>query len=86
MPWDESAANDLRRVCSGTGWRHIYHFGSPLLGRETVSWLCIVAAAPVAATDFFTHDGMNFEKFSGPCFAVCFSMLGRGYGNRKTVI
>ena len=41
----------------------IYYFGSPLLGRETASWLCIVAAAPVAASGFFTYDGMNFEKF-----------------------
>lgn len=33
------------------------------LGQETVSWVCIVGAAPVAAAGFFEYDGMNFEKF-----------------------
>lgn len=34
-----------------------------VLDRETVSWVCIVCAAPVAAAGFFTYDGMTFEKF-----------------------
>ena len=34
-----------------------------VLGRETVSWVCIVCAAPVAAAGFFTYDGMTFEQF-----------------------
>lgn len=34
-----------------------------MLGRETVSWVCIVCAAPVAAAGFFTYDGLNFEGF-----------------------
>lgn len=41
----------------------IYYFGSSILGQETASWLCIVAAAPLAAFGFFTYDGMNFEQF-----------------------
>lgn len=34
-----------------------------VLGQETVSWVCIAGAAPVAAAGFFEYDGMNFEKF-----------------------
>ncbi|KJF38942.1 PrgI family protein [Ruthenibacterium lactatiformans] len=33
------------------------------LGQETVSWVCIACAAPVAAAGFFTYDGMTFEQF-----------------------
>lgn len=35
----------------------------PVLGRETASWLCILAAAPIAAARFFSYDGLPFEKF-----------------------
>lgn len=34
-----------------------------VLSKETVSWLCIVCAAPVAVAGFFQYNGMNFEKF-----------------------
>mgnify|MGYP000291840857 CR=1 FL=1 len=33
------------------------------LDKETVSWLCIVCAAPVAVTGFFQYNGLNFEQF-----------------------
>ena len=36
---------------------------TPLLGRETASWVCIVAAVPIAATGFFHYDDLNFEQF-----------------------
>ena len=40
------------------------YFGlSKFLDKETVSWLCIVCAAPVAVTGFFQYNGLNFEKF-----------------------
>ena len=40
------------------------YFGlSKFLDKETVSWLCIVCAAPIAVTGFFTYNGLNFEKF-----------------------
>lgn len=40
------------------------YFGlSKVLDKETVSWLCIVCAAPVAVTGFFQYNGLNFEKF-----------------------
>lgn len=34
-----------------------------VLDRETVSWVCIVGAAPVAAAGFFKYNGMTLEKF-----------------------
>ena len=36
---------------------------APLLGRETASWVCIVAAMPIAAAGFFHYDDLNFEQF-----------------------
>ena len=35
-----------------------------VLYRETVSWVCIVGAAPVAAAGFFKYNGMTLEKFA----------------------
>ena len=34
-----------------------------LLGRELVSWFCIMGAAPIAAAGFFSYHGMTLEKF-----------------------
>lgn len=34
-----------------------------IVGKEIVSWLCIVLAAPFAAAGFFKYNGMMFEKF-----------------------
>ena len=33
------------------------------LGTETVSWVCVLGAAPFAAMGFFRYHGMTFEKF-----------------------
>jgi hypothetical protein len=33
------------------------------LGFETVSWVCILCAAPFAAMGFFSYNGLNFEQF-----------------------
>ena len=33
------------------------------LGFETVSWVCILCAAPFAAMGFFRYNGLNFEQF-----------------------
>jgi len=35
-----------------------------VLGQETVSWFCIVGAAPVAVAGFFQFNGMTFEQFA----------------------
>lgn len=41
----------------------IYFGLSKVLDKETVSWLCIVCAAPLAAAGFFKYNGMTFEQF-----------------------
>lgn len=41
----------------------VYFALSNVLDKETVSWLCIVCAAPIAVTGFFQYNGLNFEKF-----------------------
>ena len=41
----------------------IYLGLNPLLGTETTSWLCIVAAFPFAVLGFLKYNGMTAEKF-----------------------
>ena len=41
----------------------IYFTFKPALGLETVSWVCIIAAAPFAAIGFLKYNGMTAEKF-----------------------
>ncbi len=41
----------------------IYFGFKNFVGKETVSWLCIVCAAPIAVAGFFQYHGMNFEEF-----------------------
>ena len=35
----------------------------PMLGTETTSWICILAAAPFAALGFVKYNGMTAEQF-----------------------
>jgi len=40
------------------------YFGlKDILGTETVSWMCIVGAAPFAGLGFFRYHGMTAERF-----------------------
>ena len=40
------------------------YFGlKPHLGTETVSWVCILGAAPFAAMGFIKYNGMTAERF-----------------------
>ena len=41
----------------------LYFSLSRVLDRETVSWVCIVGAAPVAAAGFFQYNSLTLEKF-----------------------
>lgn len=41
----------------------IYFRLEPLLGLETTSWICIVAAFPFAVTGFLKYNGMTAEQF-----------------------
>ena len=36
----------------------------PVIGKETASWLCILAAAPIALAGFFNYNGMTLEQFA----------------------
>lgn len=58
---------DLRQlVCAGAAILvavAVYFFGKDMLGQETASWLCIVAAVPFAGAGFFRYNNLNFEQF-----------------------
>ena len=41
----------------------LYFLLKPYLGTETVSWVCILGAAPFAALGFVKYNGMTTEKF-----------------------
>lgn len=41
----------------------LYFLLSPYAGTETVSWMCILGAAPFAALGFIRYHGMNAEQF-----------------------
>lgn len=41
----------------------IYFLLKPYVGTETVSWMCILGAAPFAALGFVKYNGMAAEKF-----------------------
>jgi len=41
----------------------IYFRLEPLLGLETTSWICIVAAFPFALAGFLKYNGMTAEQF-----------------------
>lgn len=41
----------------------LYFVLRPRLGTETVSWMCILGAAPFAAMGFIKYHGMPAEKF-----------------------
>lgn len=41
----------------------VYLLLTPVLGKETASWLCLLAAAPVAVAGFFSYNGLTLEQF-----------------------
>lgn len=41
----------------------VYLALTPAVGKETAGWLCILAAAPIAAAGFFRYNGMTFGAF-----------------------
>lgn len=53
------------------------YFGlQPVLGQETVSWVCIVAAAPFAMAGFFQYDQMTIWQFLKAVFVTEFVRSG----------
>ena len=41
----------------------LYFLLKPFLGIETLSWVCILGAAPFAALGFIKYNGMTAEEF-----------------------
>ncbi len=41
----------------------LYFLLRPYMGMETVSWMCVLGAAPFAALGFFKYHGMTAEQF-----------------------
>lgn len=41
----------------------LYFLLKPFIGIETLSWVCILGAAPFAALGFIKYNGMNAEEF-----------------------
>ena len=41
----------------------IFFLLKPYLGTETVSWVCVLGAAPFAAMGFIRYNGMTAERF-----------------------
>ena len=42
----------------------MYFLLRPYLGTETLSWICILGAAPFVAMGFITYNGMTAEQFA----------------------
>ena len=41
----------------------LYFWLNPILGTETVSWVCVLGATPFAVIGFVSYHGMPAEKF-----------------------
>ena len=52
----------------------LYFLLQPYVGTETVSWMCILGAAPFAALGFIKYNGMTAEKFVWAWFKSEFLM------------
>ena len=48
-----------------------------VVGKEMVSWLCVLFTAPFAAAGFFKYNGMTFEKFAAAYMRSEFLASGR---------
>ena len=45
----------------------IYFWLKPHFGTETVSWMCVLGAAPFAALGFINYHGLNAEQLLWAC-------------------
>ena len=42
----------------------VYLLLGPAIGKENASWLCVLAAAPMAVAGFFSYNGLTLEQFA----------------------
>ena len=42
----------------------VYFLLHPYFGAETLSWMCVLGAAPFIACGFITYNGMTAERFA----------------------
>ena len=61
-------------VCACVVAVGLYFLLKPYVGTETVSWMCILGAAPFAALGFIKYNGMTAEKFVWAWFKSEFLM------------
>ena len=54
-----------------------------VLDRETLGWLCIVGAAPMAAAGFFHYNGLTLEQFLWAWCKTNFLLAGRRCAGRS---
>ena len=65
----------------------LYALLSRFMGRESVSWICILGAAPFAVAGFFQYNGMKLEKFAWVWFKSCFLLSNhRGWKSQTRFI
>lgn len=50
-------------LCALAAAAGVYLALTPVVGKETAGWLCILAAAPLAAAGFFRYHGMTLGAF-----------------------
>lgn len=58
-----SLRQSIFSVCACVVAVGVYFLFKPVLGTETVSWVCVISAFPFAAMGFFKYNGMTAEKF-----------------------
>ena len=63
-----------------------YFLTKGAIGKETASWVCIVAAAPLAAAGFFRYNGLTFEQFVCVYQVTDFMCRAEGVPLRKSVL
>ena len=52
-------------ACIGCGMAVLLYFVfKPIFGVETLSWICMLGAAPFIACGFITYNGMTAEQFA----------------------
>ena len=57
-----------------------------IVGKEMVSWMCGVFAAPFAVAGFFTYNGMRFEQFAMAYIRSEFLASGRRLFKSENVL